>query len=72
MYDHMVAAASGRSSIQSSLPKSAVTPKLNEVCNQLLERLGSDDEVWSPQQLASALRTDFTLSVGDAQIAGLL
>lgn len=72
MYDHMVSAASGRSNVQSSLPKSAVTPKLNEVCIQLLERLGSDDEVWSPQKLASVLQTDITLPVGNVQSAELL
>lgn len=72
MYDHMVSAASGRSDVQRSLPKSAVTPKLNELCIQLLVRLGPDDEVWSPQRLAFALRTDVKLPVGSIQSAELL
>lgn len=72
MYDYIVSAGSGRSHIRDSLPNLTVTPKLNGVYGQLLARLGTDQEIMSPEELAHALHTDFTIPVRNTEVKGLI
>ncbi|RYP80174.1 hypothetical protein DL770_006338 [Monosporascus sp. CRB-9-2] len=63
MYDHIVPAEAGRSTMTRLLPSGTMTTKLNEVCRELQRRLGSSEVQLTTQKLAKTLRTKFSIPV---------
>lgn len=63
IYDHIVPAEAGRPAMTKLLPSSTITPKLNVICRQLLERLGPTEVVAAAPKLAELLRIGHLLPV---------
>ncbi|KPM36798.1 hypothetical protein AK830_g9767 [Neonectria ditissima] len=65
IYDHIVPAEAGRPAMKKLLPSSAITPKLNIIGRQLLERLGTTDAIGTPQEVTELVRIGHLLPVGN-------
>ncbi|RYP53944.1 hypothetical protein DL768_001166 [Monosporascus sp. mg162] len=63
MYDHIVPAEAGRSTMTRLLPSATMTAKLNEICRELQLRLGSSEVELTTQELAETLQTTFSIPV---------
>lgn len=61
IYDHIVPAEAGRLVMTKSLPANTLTRQLNDMCRLLQSRLGSEDDILPPKELAELLKTSGSL-----------